>query len=80
MQGVNEHIIASQEAQTRDTCRHIVQDLTSPEGMFTVASARGEEQECLLLSSHSAFQASLDYSTLLAYTQTETVLASITLW
>lgn len=31
VQGVNEHIIATQEAQTRDTCRHIVQDLTSPE-------------------------------------------------
>lgn len=32
VQGVNEQIIAAQEQQTRDTCRHIVQDLTSPEG------------------------------------------------
>ena len=32
VQGVNEHIIITQEAKTRDTCKNIVNDLTSPEG------------------------------------------------
>lgn len=32
VQGVNEHIIITQETNARDTCKNIVNDLTSPEG------------------------------------------------
>ncbi|XP_046915844.2 uncharacterized protein LOC124496372 isoform X2 [Dermatophagoides farinae] len=50
VQGVNEHIIITQEAKTRDTCKNIVNDLTSPEvnptrgkALFTKRQQKSEQ-------------------------------------